>query len=71
MSVVQTGYLSDLSYFMLGEAAQGLGLDAAAATYYKRALEANKRYACGTPASGCEGFDVRKLVQSRNTSKQN
>ena len=71
LSVMQTGYLSDLSYFMLGEAAQGMGLNDAAAAYYKRALEANKRYACGTPANGCEGFDVRKLVQSRNISKQN
>jgi predicted Zn-dependent protease len=71
VSVMQTGYLSDLSYFMLGEAAQGMELEDAAAAYYERALEANKRYACGTAASGCEGFDVRKLVQSRNISKQN
>jgi hypothetical protein len=44
VSVMQVGYLSDLSYFMLGEAARGLGLAEAAATYYQRALAAGKDY---------------------------
>lgn len=61
ISVMQVGYLSDLSYFMLGEAASGLGLKDAAAAYYKRALEAGKEYGC---AGDCEGFDVQKLAQT-------
>src|SRR6185436_330579 len=47
LSVVQVGYLSDLSYFMLGESARALGLKEAAAAYYQRALEAGKQYGCG------------------------
>jgi hypothetical protein len=65
ISVMQVGYLSDLSYFLLAEAAQGLGLNEAAATYYKRALEAGVRYGCGTEGGfGCEGFDVQKSAQA-------
>jgi len=60
VSVVQVGYLSDLSYFMLAEAAKGLGMKEAAAAYYKRALEAGKENACGSGVFSCEGFDVQK-----------
>lgn len=59
VSVMQVGYLSDLSYFMLGEAAKGLGLKAAATTYYRRAVEAGRDYGCG---DSCEGFAVQKLA---------
>ncbi|HEX7053469.1 MAG TPA: M48 family metallopeptidase [Burkholderiales bacterium] len=62
VSVIQTGYRSDLSYFMLGEAARGLGLDEAARTYYRRALDASADYGCG---DDCAGFEVRKLARSR------
>ena len=62
VSVMQVGYLSDLSYFMLGEAARGLGLSEAAATYYQRALEAGKEHGCGSGVFTCEGFDVQKLA---------
>jgi predicted Zn-dependent protease len=62
VSVMQVGYLSDLSYFMLGEAARGLGLNEAGATYYKRALEAGKEHGCGSGIFTCEGFDVQKLA---------
>jgi Zn-dependent protease with chaperone function len=62
VSVMQVGYLSDLSYFMLAEAARGLGLNEAAATYYKRALEAGKAHACGSGVFSCEGFEVQKLA---------
>ena len=58
VSVLQVGYLSDLSYFMLAEAARGLGFDDAAAAYYRRALAAGKAYGCGD-GSGCEGFEVQ------------
>jgi predicted Zn-dependent protease len=58
VSVMQVGYLSDLSYFMLAESARGLGLKEASAAYYKRALDAGRQYGCG---EGCEGFPVQKL----------
>ena len=64
VAVMQVGYLSDLSYFMLGEAARGLGLNDAAAAYYKRALEAGKEYGCGEGGFSCEGFEVQKQAAS-------
>jgi Zn-dependent protease with chaperone function len=64
VSVMQAGYLSDLSYFMLAEAASGLGLKDAAATYYKRALQAGKDSACGAGVFSCEGFEVQKSAAS-------
>jgi predicted Zn-dependent protease len=62
VSVMQVGYLSDLAYFMLGEAARGLGLGEAARAYYQRALEAGKEHACASGVLGCEGFEVQKLA---------
>jgi hypothetical protein len=64
VSVMQVGYLSDLSYFMLAEAASGLGLKDTAATYYKRALQAGKDSACGAGVFSCEGFEVQKSAAS-------
>jgi Zn-dependent protease with chaperone function len=61
VSVMQVGYLSDLAYFMLAEAARGLGLPDTAAVYYQRALEAGKDHACGSGFFSCEGFEVQKL----------
>jgi predicted Zn-dependent protease len=61
LSVMNVGYLSDLSYFMLGEAARGLALKEAADVYYKRALEAGREYGCASGFNNCEGFDVQKL----------
>jgi predicted Zn-dependent protease len=57
VSVLQASYLSDYSYFMLAEAAKGMGLKEAAAMYYRRALEAGNEYGCG---DDCGGFDVQK-----------
>jgi len=62
VSVMQAGYLSDLSYFMLAEAARGLGLREVAMTYYKRALEAGKDNGCGSGVFSCEGFDVQNAA---------
>ena len=62
VSVMQVGYLSDLSYFMLAEAARGLGLPGAASTYYKRALDAGKHYACDASGDDCAGFEVQKTA---------
>jgi hypothetical protein len=59
VSVMQVGYLSDLSYFFLAESAKGLGLKAAAATYYQRARAAGREYGCG---DDCEGYPVQKLA---------
>ena len=64
VSVMQVGYLSDLAYFMLAESARGLGLKDAAATYYKRALEAGRDNACGSGVFSCEGYEVQKLAAS-------
>jgi hypothetical protein len=61
ISVMQVGYLSDLSYFLLAEAAKGLNLIEASAAYYKRALEAGKEHGCGSGADECAGFEVQKL----------
>jgi Zn-dependent protease with chaperone function len=66
VSVLQVGYLSDLSYFMLAEAARGLGLERPAATYYQRALQAGREYACGA-GFDCEGFDVQKQASAALT----
>jgi len=41
-SVLEVGYRSDYAYFMLAEAAKGMGLHQAADIYYKRADEAGK-----------------------------
>jgi hypothetical protein len=66
VSVLQVGYLSDLSYFLLGEAARGLGLPDAAKAYYARALEAGKSgYACAGAIDACAGFDVQRQAAAR------
>jgi Zn-dependent protease with chaperone function len=64
VSVMQVGYLSDLSYFMLAEAAGGMGMKEVAATYYHRALEAGRENGCGSGLFGCEGFEVQKAAAS-------
>lgn len=64
VSVMQVGYLSDLSYFMLAESARGLGLKDVATTYYRRALDAGRDNACGGGIFSCEGFEVQKLAHA-------
>jgi Zn-dependent protease with chaperone function len=61
ISVMQVGYLSDLSYFLLAESAKGLNLIEASATYYQRALDAGKEHGCGSGADECAGFEVQRL----------
>jgi hypothetical protein len=61
VSVLQVGYLSDLSYFMLAEAARGLDLPQAAQTYYRHAINAGAKHGCG---DSCEGFRVQQLAQA-------
>jgi hypothetical protein len=62
VSVLKVGYQGDLSYFMLGEAANGLGLKEAAQAYYERALAAEKdgKGCAGLPDT-CEGIEVKRL----------
>ena len=66
VAVIQVGYLSDLSYFLLAEAAKGLRLPAAARAYYARALEAARagNGCAGGLVDSCEGFEVRRLSQA-------
>ena len=66
VSVLKVGYHGDLSYFMLGEAAKGLGLPEAARTYYSRAVDASR---AGNSCAGglldtCEGFEVEKVASA-------
>ncbi len=64
-SLLRIGYQNDLSYFLLAEAANGLGLKDAAKTYYARALEAQKDgRTCDGTFNTCEGFDIPRLVQA-------
>jgi predicted Zn-dependent protease len=62
VGVLQVGYLNDLSYFLLAEAAAGMNLPDAARTYYQRALEAAKagKTCSGGLADTCEGIDVKR-----------
>jgi len=65
VSVMRADTLSDLSYFMLGEAAHGLAFEDAARLYYQRALDAARDgHACGGLLNSCEGFDVGKGVSA-------
>jgi len=61
--VVRVGYGSDLSYFYLARAAEGLGKNAAAATYYRLALASGNK--CnGIVFNSCDGIDVAGQVQA-------
>jgi len=65
VSLVRVGYQNDLSYFLLAEAANGLGLKDAAKTYYTRAFEAQQAgKTCDGTFNTCEGFDIPKLIQA-------
>jgi predicted Zn-dependent protease len=63
VSVLKVGYRSDLSYFLLAEAAAGFGLRDAARAYYARAAAAEKEgYGCAGVPDTCEGIDVNRLA---------
>ena len=62
VAVLKVGYQSDLSYFLLAEAASGLGLKEAAQAYYARALAAEKEgKGCAGLPDTCEGLEVKRL----------
>jgi Zn-dependent protease with chaperone function len=59
VAVVKVGYLNDLSYFLLGEAATGLGFQEVAKIYYRRALEARKAgRTCEGAFNTCGDFPI-------------
>lgn len=63
VSVMNVGYLNDLSYFLLGEAAKGLGWRDIAVMYLRKASEARKAgNDCG---EDCEGFEVQEMIARR------
>jgi len=65
VSVMKVGYHNDLSYFLLGEAATGLGFRDAAKTYYARARAAQQAdKSCAGAFDTCEGFEVAKAVDA-------
>ena len=62
VAVLKVGYDGDLSYFMLAEAANGLGLKEAAQAYYARAVAAEKEgKGCAGLLDTCEGLEVKRL----------
>lgn len=56
-------YLSDLSYYYLGRAAEGLGHPEAATSYYRLALAYLHR--CEGWISGCDGFEFPRDIKVR------
>lgn len=64
--VREIDHLSDLSYFYLGRAAEGLGHIDAAAVYYRLALTYLHR--CDGWLSDCDGFDFPKEIRLRLAS---
>ena len=61
--VVRVGYGSDLTYFYLGRAAEGLGRNAAAAVYYRLAL-ASRSTCDGLVFNSCDGIAVAAQAQA-------
>jgi hypothetical protein len=63
----------DYTWFMLGESARGLGLSAAAAKYYRRALADSGSIfeSCGHPQDNCQGFvfprDINRALAALRT----
>lgn len=64
--VIEINYPSDLSYYYLGRAAEGMGHTEAAATYYRLALTHLHR--CEGWISDCAGFDFPRDIRSRLTT---
>ena len=66
VAVVKAGYLNDLTYFYLAEAAKGLGLPDAAKKYYALAIDAAKgeKTCAGGLMDTCDGLDVARSAQA-------
>ena len=74
--VLDVGYNSDLAYYYLGRAAEGMGANDAALTYYRKALEiTNHRLfegqgkspgeRCNFFLSRCDGFEFPADIENR------
>jgi predicted Zn-dependent protease len=70
IAVMKARYGNDLAYYLLGRAAQGLGLAEAARTYFMRAREAQAagRSCAGFPDT-CEGVDVTERIRAALASR--
>lgn len=68
VAVTRAGYGNDLTYYLLGVSAQGLGLADAARRYYASALHAqqNGRACAGGLLNTCEGLDIAALLAQRS-----
>ena len=65
VAVIKVGYLNDLSYFLLGEAATGLGFRDVAKIYYARALAARTAdKTCEGVFNTCEEFDIAQRIDT-------
>lgn len=64
--VAKTDYSSDLSYYYLGRAAEGLGHPEAAVIYYRLAL--SQLHRCEGWLSDCDGFDFPRDIRVRMVS---
>ena len=65
VAVVRVGYGNDLSYYLLGASAQGLGLHDVAKTYYDRALQARKAgHSCTGVFDTCEGLALGEKIDA-------
>lgn len=65
------GFRSDLVYFYLGRAAEGLGDLNAAITYYNLAVDPKERgYACAAIINSCDGFLLPRDARDRLISVQ-
>lgn len=62
-SGLENGHSVDLNYYYLGRAAEGLGLNKAAKTYYLSAV--NNGHKCDGFVNNCDGLDVPKLSKAR------
>ena len=69
VAVVKVGYFNDLSYFLLGEAATGLGFQEVARIYYARALEARKAgKTCEGVFNTCGDFAIAERLATVQSS---
>lgn len=69
IAVMRARYGNDLAYYLLGAAAQGLGLQDAARAYFTRAREAQAdgRTCAGFPDT-CEGIDVAQRLAAASAA---
>jgi hypothetical protein len=66
--VLQTGYQDDLSLYYLGRAAEGLGYDAAAASYYRQSMQlSGTTISCAYLSKLCGGVLLPATTAQRLT----